>query len=175
MSLAPIADQSAKNIDERNIEHFQEFLESYFEGIRIESLPVEYATSHFTRNGQGVKLNIEKSGNLSRAIIASISNPYIFNLPNNNKIDPGIDRTAATPISDACLTFHPEIIIAINVTGNKSIYDKNLNCKVIEIELETFIKNETDVILGRGPEYNSLIKDAFNKTLFRMKQKAENL
>jgi predicted acylesterase/phospholipase RssA len=164
-----IAENSANSVDERSIELFESFLNHYFNRATIESLPIEFGTSYYRKNGQGVELVIEKTGNLSSAIIGSISNPYIFNLKDNNKIDPGIDRTSSTPISDTCSTFQPDIIIAINVTGKNSVYDKTIKCKVIEIKLSYIFENEIDVILGKGKEYDSLIKKSFSDTLYQMK------
>jgi NTE family protein len=169
-----IADNSANMIDERNLDNFEFFLNGFYNNELIENLPVKYATSHFKQNGQGVELVINTTGNLANAIAGSISNPYIFNLNNNIRIDPGIDRNAATPISDACSTFKSDIIIAINVTGKKAIFESYLPCKVIEIDLNYSLTDEKEVILGRGSEYESLIKNAFSDTLYQVKEKSKD-
>lgn len=170
-----IAENSANLIDEKNLDTFELFLNDFYNNESIQNLPVKYATSHFKKNGQSVNLVINTHGNLANAIAGSISNPYIFNLNNNIRIDPGIDRNAATPISDACSTFRPDIIIAINVTGKKAIFDSNQPCKVMEIELNYSLTDEKEVILGRGNEYETLIKKAFSDTLYQVKEKSKDI
>lgn len=170
-----IADNSARSVDEKSLDNFEFFLNDFFNGEMIEDLPINYATSHFVKNGQGVDLVINKRGNLAHAIAGSISNPYIFNLDNNHRIDPGIDRYASTPISDACSTFKPDIIIGINVTGKKAIYDQTLPCKVLEIELNYPIANDSEIILGIGTDYESLVKKAFSETLYKIKDASKTI
>ncbi|TGM42624.1 esterase [Leptospira biflexa] len=170
-----IADNSARSIDEKNLDNFESFLDNYFNQSLIEDLPIKYATSHFQKNGQGVDLIINKRGNLAHAISGSISNPYIFSLNNNSRIDPGIDRSASTPISDACSTFKSDIIIGINVSGKKAIYEESLSCKVLVIDLNYQIPNDSEIILGKGNEYETLIKKAFSESLYKIKEESKKL
>ncbi|PKA22723.1 patatin-like phospholipase family protein [Leptospira levettii] len=170
-----IAESSAANVSEKDISNFQYFLNEYYNGARIQNLEIDFATSHFKKKGQGVEFQIEKSGNLANAVINSISNPYIFKLKSDEIIDPGIDRSAATPILDACSVFNPDIIIAINVTGNDALYDPTIKCKVVEVKLSYRIENENYVLLGMGDEYDSIIKKSFSDSLYIIKKESKKL
>mgnify|MGYP006423978303 FL=1 len=112
---------------------FEKVLNRQFNSAKIETLPLEYATSYFKKTSTGVVFTTASSGNLAKAIARSANNPFIFKKTNLSHIDPGLDRAASVPVDDAIKHFEPKVVIAINVTSDPAVYTETRGCKVIEI------------------------------------------
>ena len=57
---------------------FRRVLDVYLDEAHFEHTSVPFATSHQTRVGDGVKLDVRTSGNLADAVASSVNNPYLF-------------------------------------------------------------------------------------------------
>ena len=122
--------------DKFDNKRFQKVLDKRFKSSKIEDLSLEYATSYFKKTSTGVDFTTASSGNLAKAIARSANNPFIFKKTSLSHIDPGLDRAAAVPIADAIRLFDPNVVIAINVTGEPAVYNKQDGSKVIEIMVD---------------------------------------
>ena len=108
-------------------------------GARIDGLPVPFATLHHEREGQGLRLVVDRSGDLASAIGASIANPFVFDdvdVTRAATLDPGSDRVAATPVQDACRLFPDANLLVVNVLGAPAFYDASMTCPLREIMID---------------------------------------
>jgi hypothetical protein len=127
----------------------------YREHASIENLPVPFATSYQTLDGNGMgPYTTARNGPLAPAVSCSMNNPIIFkqDLATAKCLDPGTDRAARIPIDEACKTFRPARIIAINVTGEQSFSSRQMNCDVKEIMIAA-AGVTTNAIQGEGPDF----------------------
>jgi predicted acylesterase/phospholipase RssA len=118
---------------------FERVLAAELDGAQIETLPVPFATLHHERAGEGLRLIVDRSGQLSRAIAASIANPFVFDdvdVTHAAALDPGSDRIAATPVNDACRLFPDSNLLVVNVSGTPAIRDGAGRCAVREVMIE---------------------------------------
>jgi NTE family protein len=105
----------------------------------IEALPVAYVALSAKREGDGIMLIDERSGPVAEAIGRSIANPYIFpdlDVSRAPGLDPGMDRLAAVPVSDACRLFPGARLWVVNVTGTPAVFDHGITCDVREIRVD---------------------------------------
>jgi NTE family protein len=118
---------------------FERVLETEFAGARIETLAIAFATLHHERAEQGLTLVVDRSGNLAQAVGASIANPFVFDdvdVPRAAKLDPGSDRVAATPVTDACHLFPDANLLVVNVSGAPAFVDAGMHCPVREVMVD---------------------------------------
>lgn len=134
---------------------FRESLDGVFGGKTVEETLVPFATSHQDKDGEGLSLVVSRSGNLADAVAASANNPFIWSdteVRSGQGIDPGADRVAATPIEDACRTFRPTRIIAVNVTGQAVFFSRQMDCGLIEVVVPV-ADVTADAMKGEGLEF----------------------
>ncbi len=124
------------SVEKFDNQRFSKVLNEKFSSVNIENLQIPYATSYHTRTRSGIELNTISTGNLATAISRSSNNPFIFKNTSLKHIDPGLDRISAVPIEDAIKHFNPDIVIAINVTGEPAMYYKHDKCRIIEVMID---------------------------------------
>jgi predicted acylesterase/phospholipase RssA len=137
---------------------FETAMEDLFGNAKIENLPVKFATSYKVREGNTIKAVDRLSGNLAEAIARSANNPFIFKNAELVFIDPGIDRISAVPVEDAFRLFHPDRIIAVNVTGDPMFQSKDVTCSVDEVKLNIPQFQPGDELSGAGKNFDWLYK-----------------
>ena len=106
--------------------------------VRIEDLPVGFVTFHHEPAEQGLRLVVDRGGDLAAAIGASIANPFVFtdvDVVNDRKLDPGADRVVAVPVEDACRSFPGSNLLIVNVTGTPAFTSAAMTCPTREIML----------------------------------------
>lgn len=145
-------------------DRFRRVLQEYFHQMRVEDLPVKYATSYQKKSGDGLDLVVADEGDLATAVSRSSNNPFIFQGTNLTYVDPGADRASAVPVEEACRLFRPVRIIAINVTGKKAYYSSDMDCQLKEIMIQTG-EVDVEVIRGTGPAFEAVYKEAYETTL----------
>jgi len=123
-------------VDKFDNNRFRKVLDNHFSSSLIENLLIPYATSYNTITHSGIELNTIATGNLASAISRSSNNPFIFKNTSLKHIDPGLDRISAVPIEDAIKHFKPDIVIAINVTGEPAVYYEYDKCRIIEVLID---------------------------------------
>jgi NTE family protein len=112
-----------------------------FSGARLETLPIPFVTFHHRVRGEGVEVVAVRTGDLAEAVGASLANPLLFPdvqsglTREGQRLDPGADRVAATPVEDACRLFPGANILAINVTGHPAFYSGRMSCPLREVLL----------------------------------------
>lgn len=141
---------------------FEEALSEFLGKVRIENLPVRFATSYKYRQGDSIRDEGRVSGDLAEAIARSANNPFIFKSDKLVYIDPGIDRMSAIPVEDACRTFRPDRVIAVNVTGDPVIFSRDMTCKVTEVKLNIPDFRPEEELGGSGRNFNWLYKVGFD-------------
>ena len=115
-------------------------LRSELASARIETLPIPFATLHHERADQGLVLVVDRSGDLAQAVGASIANPFVFedvDVAHAQKLDPGSDRVAATPVQEACRVFPDANLLVVNVSGAPAFYDSAMTCPLREVMIDT--------------------------------------
>lgn len=128
-------------------------LNDFYRDIKIEELPITFSTSYI--NLKQTKLEMERTGNLSKAVGKSIGNPLIFpgfDAIKYGYIDPALDRASSTPIQDACEIFPRSRILAINVTNEPAYYARDLPCPVLEVPI-TLPEISIDAMQGEGRNF----------------------
>jgi len=126
----------AKATDTLDRDRLVKVMERFFDGRRIEALPVPYAALYQRREGTGVTLVTARAGSVAEAVGGSVANPFLF--PNLDvgtaaALDPGADRAAAVPIEEACRVFPGANLLVINVTGQPSFFTSKMTCPVLEV------------------------------------------
>jgi NTE family protein len=114
-------------------------MEGYFDGKRIEALPVPYAALYQRREGNGLTLVTARSGSVAEAVGGSVANPFLFpglDVGKAKALDPGADRAAAVPVEEACRVFPGANLLAINVTGQPSFFSARMTCPVLEVAVQ---------------------------------------
>jgi TonB family protein len=146
---------------------FTKALAVVFENASIESLPVPFATSYQTIEGTGMGPYITaRTGSLTRAVSCSANNVALFKqeITKAECLDPGTDRPARVPVDEACKTFQPARIIAINVTGESSFVSPQMNCDVKEIMIPaSSITNKA--MEGDGPDFENAYMVGYKTTM----------
>lgn len=145
---------------------FRRVLDVYLDEVHFEHTSVPFATSHQTRVGDGVKLDVRTSGNLADAVASSVNNPYLFRGTSLERVDPGGDRLAAVPLTDACSTFEPSLIIAINVTGDAAIRTADMHCEtlVVDVPIDVAAEEAEQMLLGHGLGFRQAYDRAYRHT-----------
>jgi NTE family protein len=126
----------ARMTDKMDQERLVRVMDQFFEGRRIEALPVPYAALYQRRAGNGVTLVTARTGSLAQAVGGSVANPFLFpalDVGHAPALDPGADRAAATPVEEACHLFPGANLLAINVSGQPSFYSSRMTCPLLEI------------------------------------------
>ena len=136
-------------------------MERFFEGRRIEALPVPYAALYQRRVGTGVTLVTARAGSVAEAVGGSVANPFLF--PNLDvgsaaALDPGADRAAAVPVEEACRVFPGANLLVINVTGQPSFFTSKMTCPVLEVAVTP---------TGLPPEQVLAFDTAYRRTVDR--------
>ncbi|HEY4186981.1 MAG TPA: patatin-like phospholipase family protein [Polyangia bacterium] len=123
-----------------DLSRFEQVMRTTLGGARIEALPTPFATMHHERAGEGVRLVIDRSGDLAHAVGASIANPFVFDdvdVASAPALDPGSDRLAATPVDDACRLFPDSNLLIVNVSGTPAVHADAAGCPLREIRIDT--------------------------------------
>ncbi|MBI2189789.1 MAG: patatin-like phospholipase family protein [Acidobacteria bacterium] len=145
---------------------FTAALDTVFEQAMIEDVPVPFATSYQTIEGSGMGPYITaRKGRLADAVSCSANNVALFrqDILKAKCLDPGTDRPARTPVDEACKTFQPARIIAVNVTGEPSFSSAQMNCDLKELIVPA--ANVTmEAMAGEGPEFESAYKVGYDTT-----------
>jgi predicted acylesterase/phospholipase RssA len=130
-------------------------------GARIEALPVPFATFHHERAGDGLKLVVDRTGDLASAVGASIANPFVFDdvqVTQAPALDPGADRIVAVPVEDACRLFPGSNLLVVNLSGAPAVRPRDLTCPVREV-LVDHSPLPAEAAFKSGPEFDA----AFDK------------
>jgi|GEM_PF-2432214 len=144
---------------------FERVLAAELNGSQIEALPVPFATFHHERAGDGLRLVVDRSGELAHAIGASIANPFVFDdvdVAHAPALDPGSDRIAATPVNDACRLFPDSNLLVVNVSGTPAIRDAATTCAVREVMIEIAALTP-DAILNRTDAFEQAWQAGFDR------------
>jgi NTE family protein len=165
-ALAPVLIGGAAGagiVREIDLERFRQVFDASVQHASIEELPIRFATSSQYREGEGLRFEMARTGNLAEAVTRSANNPFIFNtdVRSASYIDPGADRVASVPIEDAYATFDPTHIIAINVTGSPAFFSRNNRCIIKEISVH-LANVKFDAIMGSGPEFSRVYSAGYS-------------
>ncbi len=142
---------------------FESAMREVFGGAVIENLPVKFATSYKVREGSGIRDVSRISGDLAEAVARSANNPFVFKNSELTYIDPGMDRMSAVPVEDAFRVFHPDRILAVNVTGDPMFYSGNVACAIEELKLEIPQFNAGEELSGAGKTFDMLYRIGFDR------------
>jgi NTE family protein len=144
---------------------FERVLATELRGSRIETLATPFATMHHERAGEGLRLVIDQSGDLARAVSASIANPFVFDdvdVTHARGLDPGSDRIAATPVTDACRLFPNSNLLVINISGTPAIRDAAGTCPIREVMIDV-AEVPPEAILNRTPTFQQAWQSGFDR------------
>jgi len=122
-----------------DLSRFEDVLRVEVGGVAIERLPIAFAALHHEREGQGLSLVVDRTGDLAAAVAASIANPFVFDdvdVVRAAKIDPGGDRVAATPVQDACRLFPDANLLVINLQRSPAFHDAQMKCPLREVMVD---------------------------------------
>jgi predicted acylesterase/phospholipase RssA len=136
-------------------ERFTQVLERFYQGARVEQLPVPFVTFHQEPFAGGIRRVTVTRGPLAEAVSASAANPLLFKDATLERIDPGADRVSATPVHDACQLFPGARLIAINVTGEPLFTGPDLDCDVREVRVNVAVP-PVEAFTGRGPAFEAV-------------------
>jgi hypothetical protein len=144
-------------------------MDRFFEGRRIEALPVPYAALYFQPEApqKSWRLVAARTGSLARAVGGSVANPFLFpgfDVKTASTLDPGADRVAATPIEEACRLFPGANLLAVNVSGQPSLYSARMQCPVLEVTVAP-PGVPPEEVLARGPAYQRALDAGHAATL----------
>jgi hypothetical protein len=131
-------------------------MDTVYEHAYIQNLPVPFETSYQTLDGNGMgPYTTAVKGPLAPAVSCSMNNALIFkqDLAKAKCLDPGTDRAARIPVDEACKTFRPARIIAVNVTGEPSFSSRQMDCDLKEVMIPA-TEVKTDAIQGEGPDFD---------------------
>jgi len=146
---------------------FEQVLRAELNGARIEALPKPFATMHHERAGEGLRLVLDRSGDLARAVGASIANPFVFedvDVTRAPALDPGSDRLAATPVQDACRLFPDSNLLVVNVSGTPAVRGDSARCPVREIMIDTPALPPEAILGGQGGGFGASWRAGFDAT-----------
>jgi predicted acylesterase/phospholipase RssA len=141
---------------------FEIVMRELFGGVKIEDLPIKFATSYKVREGNAIRDVGRVSGDLAEAIARSANNPFIFRNAELIYIDPGIDRISAVPVEDAFRAFRPDRIIAVNVTGEQVFHTQDVTCGIQEVKLNIPEFTTAEELSGSGANFDRLYRIGFD-------------
>jgi predicted acylesterase/phospholipase RssA len=129
-------------------DRFINILDDVTEKVHIEDMEIPFATMSYevkdkTNKKNKLKYEYYGKGNFSEAVKGSIANPLIFkNINTDEKLDPGVDRSAVVPIQDTFDYFHADLVLAFNASGKEPYYFSEINNRLKIVTLigpkETF-------------------------------------
>ena len=69
-------------------------------------------------------------------------------------------------MTDACATFEPSLIIAINVTGDAAIRTADMDCEtlMVDVPIEVAAEEAEQMLLGDGPGFRRAYDRAYQRT-----------
>lgn len=152
---------------------FIESMEELYGGAAIEALPIAFATSWQQRRSEGLELVIAREGGVAEAVGASANNPFIWKDTDvrNGRLDPGADRIAAVPVEDACATFGPARLIAVNVTGQPVFHSASMDCPLVEVRVPLGeLKSSPEVLKGEGPVFEAVYRAGYESTMAMLRR-----
>lgn len=142
-------------------------MDRFFDGRRIEALPVPLAVLYQKRQGSGLSLEIARAGSLAEAVGGSVANPFLFpglDVNHAAALDPGADRAAAIPVEEACRVFPGANLLAINVTAQPIFVSTQMKCPVLEVAITPTGVRPADV-LSREGSYRMAVDRGYVTTL----------
>jgi predicted acylesterase/phospholipase RssA len=148
-------------------------MDRFFEGRRIESLPVPYAALYQRREGTGVTLVTARSGSVAEAVGGSVANPFLFpglDVGKAAALDPGADRAAAVPVEEACRVFPGANLLVINVTGQPSFFSAKMACPLLEVAV-TPTGLPPEQVLAFDSAYRQTVDRGYATTLQALKKR----
>ena len=152
---------------------FEQVLRAELAGARIEALPKPFATMHHERAGEGLRLVIDRSGDLAQAVGASIANPFVFedvDVTSAPALDPGSDRLAATPVADACRLFPDSNLLVVNVSGTPAVRGDSASCPMREIAIEVPALPPDAILRGEGDGFGTSWRAGFDAMAQALRQ-----
>ena len=158
----------AESVDRQSFERVQSVLGRYYGGTLVEGLPVPFVTMHQRVVGDTGGMVDVRSGDLARAVAASVANPLIFTRLDPRRtgvLDPGVDRVAAIPVDDACRMFPDSRLIVINVTGKPAFVSNKMNCPVVEVDVSGEVVNPAKVLVGQEPDFTEVVNAGYRAAL----------
>ena len=144
---------------------FEQVLRTELAGARIEALPKPFATMHHERAGEGLRLVIDRSGDLAGAVGASVANPFVFedvDVTSAPALDPGSDRLAATPVEDACRLFPDSNLLVVNVSGTPAVRGDSARCPMREVLIDTPALPPDALLGGQGDGFAASWRAGFD-------------
>jgi hypothetical protein len=96
----------------------------------------------------------------------SVANPFLFpslDVASAQALDPGADRAAATPIEEACHVFPGANLLAINASGQPSLYSARMTCPLLEITVAP-LALPPDEVLRFGAAYQRAVEEGYTTT-----------
>jgi NTE family protein len=161
----------AGTVDKVELERTALAYDSYVKSVRVEDLPVSYATFYIDVSTNSARVTPVTTGPLSAGVKRSIANPIIFEELDPRTagyVDPGLDRLAAIPIKDTCSLFPRHQILAINVTGIPAEYG-GVDCPVLEVTVDAGIPKNREVVeqimRGRGEQFERVVQAGYRATI----------
>jgi predicted acylesterase/phospholipase RssA len=148
---------------------FERVLEAELGGVRIEALPTAFATLHHEREGAGLRVVVDSSGDLARAVGASIANPFVFDdvdVATAAALDPGSDRLAATPVDEACRLFPASNLLVVNVSGAPAVRTAGATtCPIREVMVDVAaVAPESLLARERDPTFEGAWRAGYDRT-----------
>lgn len=143
-----------------NYDRFHRTLRSFLGTLRIEELPVSFATFYGEGTTTGVTMQKVEGGILADELVRSIANPLIFpGLPirAGSALDVGADRMSAVPVDDACKLFPGANLIVVNVTGESIVTTAGMKCPVREVRIDPPRIAPEEAFLP-GPAHDRLVQ-----------------
>ena len=160
---------------------FRRVLDEFFDNQRIEDISVPFATFAKAIEATTITLQTFTTGSLAAAVGTSAANPMIFrdlDARNMRAIDPGLDRTVAVPVEDACRLFPGARLIVSNVSGQSIFVSAQMNCPYTEIKPEVGAVDEEQAMINatlRHTIYEAGYRAATNSTLFTGVSRVANI
>jgi hypothetical protein len=131
----------------------------------METLPVPFATLHHERQGDGLRLVVDRTGDVAHAVGASIANPFVFDdvdVTRAPALDPGSDRIAATPVDDACRLFPRSNLLVVNVGGAPAVVTMAAaSCAIREVMIDVPLV-PPESLLGRDPAFEAAWRSGYD-------------
>jgi predicted acylesterase/phospholipase RssA len=142
-------------------------MDRFFQGRRIEALPMPFAALYQKRVGTGVALVTARAGSVAEAVGGSVANPFLFPGLDVNRaaaLDPGADRAAAVPVEEACRVFPGANLLVINVSGQPTFFSARMTCPLLEVAVAPS-GLPPDQVLAFGGAYQRVVERGFARTL----------
>ncbi|MEZ4390226.1 MAG: patatin-like phospholipase family protein [Polyangiales bacterium] len=144
------------------VEHrrFVQVLDRHLGHATIEGLPISFITMHQRRQDNGAGMETSRSGSLAVAVGRSAANPFIFtelNLREMNDLDPGLDRLAAIPVSEACNAFPGARLITLTVMGYPPMLTQGQDCELVVVR-ENSDRVDPRSVMRAGPAFERVVQ-----------------